>query len=221
MNALAMNASDGRSRETAHQYVTKRIRKWILSGAVDGGARLMQGEIAAALNVSTTPVREALRDLVAEGLVRLDANRGAVVREINLTEMKEIYDLRGLLEPYAIARATSVISVESLDHAARVLDEMESCDDVSRTSELNRDFHAILVDSVGSERLSSMLKSLRDVSSLFTSKIMQVNADTRRVGEGEHRQILDACRRRDRETAIELIRIHLQGALASMENLAD
>ncbi len=77
-------------RRTAHEFVKDSLRRAILRGDLSGGSRLIQADLATMLNVSTTPVREALRDLATEGFITLDRHRGGVVRELNWSEMEEI-----------------------------------------------------------------------------------------------------------------------------------
>jgi DNA-binding GntR family transcriptional regulator len=86
------------SRSTAHTFVLDALRDAILSGSLPAGARLIQTEIAARLEVRTTPVREAIRDLVGSGLVQSDVHRGAVVRALDSDELAEIYEIRKILE---------------------------------------------------------------------------------------------------------------------------
>ena len=82
------------TRQTAHEYVREVLRRAILSGDIPVGSRLVQAELATTLEVSTTPVREALRDLASEGLIQFDPHRGAVVSELSGEELQEIYEIR-------------------------------------------------------------------------------------------------------------------------------
>jgi DNA-binding GntR family transcriptional regulator len=84
-------------RRTAQAYVRDSIRSAIFAGQIEAGDRLVQADIAQQLDVSTTPVREALRELATEGLLRLDAHHGAVVRDLDPVELQEIHELRRLL----------------------------------------------------------------------------------------------------------------------------
>src|SRR5665811_2234033 len=104
----------GTTRQTAHEYVREVLRKNILNGDLPGGARLVQAELGAMLDVSTTPVREALRDLASEGLVRFDPHRGAVVTELDLEDVKDIYEIRRILEPEAMRQSAPKVSEELL-----------------------------------------------------------------------------------------------------------
>src|SRR5687767_15583832 len=106
-------------RRTAHEFVKDSLRRAILRGDLSGGARLIQADLAAMLNVSTTPVREALRDLATEGLITLDRHRGGVVRELNWQEMEAIRLIRHQLEPLAVRLVVENITDAELDEAER------------------------------------------------------------------------------------------------------
>jgi DNA-binding GntR family transcriptional regulator len=197
-------------RRTAHQSVVDTLRRAILSGVLPGGSHLVQADIAEQLQVSTTPVREALRDLAAEGLIRLDAHRGAVVHECSVGEMEEIYGLRRILEPEAIRRALERVTDAELDRAEGILKDMESEDDFGTWVDLNREFHALIEDASGSPRLAAILKSLRDISALYVGLSIQTDARDFQSANAEHRAILEACRARDQQRAVEVVLRHLE-----------
>lgn len=110
--------NDG-GRRTAHEFVFESIRRAILRGDLTGGARLIQSDLADMLNVSTTPVREALRDLATEGLITLDRHRGGFVRELNWDDMDEIRLIRSRIEPLALGFTIERMSDEQLEAADR------------------------------------------------------------------------------------------------------
>lgn len=198
---------------TAHQYVREVVRELILKGTLPAGSRLRQMELAALTGASTTPVREALRELVAEGLVAMDARRGAVVRAIDPQEMSEIYELRRLLEPHAVARATKLVTEERLDEAQELIARMADSDDPAQWAVMNRDFHGLLVDAAGSERLSAMIKPLRDSAVLFVGVGARQDPERMRSGYTDHSAIVNALRLRDAELAARLTREHLDGSM--------
>jgi DNA-binding GntR family transcriptional regulator len=200
--------TDG-SRRTAHELVRDTLRQAILRGTLPGGLRLVQAEIAAQLEVSTTPVREALRDLATEGLIRLDAHRGAIVRELESSEVEEIYDLRKLLEPEALRRATRNITPEELAYAASLQAQMDTETDAGVWADLNRDFHATLVKAARAPRLIAILQNLRDSAAPYVGLSLQASAEQRRLANEHHRQILDAMRAGDADTAVAVAVEHL------------
>ena len=94
--------------------VAEKLRRLIQSGEIAPGSRLRQNELAERFGVSTTPVREAFAELAREGIVRLDAHRGATVFQPSLDELIEIYEIRGALEPLATELAAARATDEEL-----------------------------------------------------------------------------------------------------------
>ena len=101
----------------------------ILNGQLAGGTRLVQSELAKQLDVSTTPVREALRDLASEGLILIDPHRGGVVNELGEAEVNEVYQIRLRLEPYALELAMDQVTDEGLSRAAEMHEAMSAAPD--------------------------------------------------------------------------------------------
>lgn len=203
----------GRARlQTAHEFVRDTLRQAILNGDLSGGTRLVQAEIAAELEVSTTPVREALRDLAAEGLIRLDAHRGAIVHEIDLDEMQEIYELRQVLEPICMRRAAERINEEELARARALQAQMDLCkNDVGQWVQLNRDFHALLSETSRSPRLIAILQSLRDSAAVHVGLGLRSVPRQLAVGNAEHHRLLEALEARDADAAAVAILEHMGG----------
>ena len=201
--------TDG-SRRTAHELVRDTLRQAILRGTLPGGLRLVQAEIATQLEVSTTPVREALRDLATEGLIRLDAHRGAIVRELEFSEVEEIYDLRMLLEPEALRRATANITAEELAYAASLQAQMDEETDAGVWADLNREFHATLVKAARAPRLITILQNLRDSAAPYVGLSLQTSEEQRRHANVHHRGILEAMRTGDADTAAAVALEHLE-----------
>lgn len=197
------------SRRTAHEYVRDSLRVAILRGSVAGGTRLVQADIASELGVSTTPVREALRDLASEGLIELDAHRGAVVKKFRYEELVEIHDLTKLLEPEAMRHAAEAADPAVVAEAEALADAMEREDDVGRWVELNRNFHECLVAGIGRPRLLNVLKGLRDTSAPYIGLALQ-HKDYR-LGHANlhHRQLIEAVRTGAVDDAVELSSRHV------------
>lgn len=206
-----------RSR-TAYEHVRRSLRDAILDGELTGGTRLLQSALAAQFGVSTTPVREALRELATEGLVFFDPHRGAVVRELELAEVQEIYELRMTLEPLMVRRSIDGLTEERLHQAEELLTRMESEEDIHAWSDLNRAFHAVLMRSAEGTRLAGILTGLRDSAAAYV--MLSLRARSEQVSEAnvEHRQLLDLYRRRDTEAAIDLTVTHLKSTLAAIES---
>jgi DNA-binding GntR family transcriptional regulator len=195
--------------QTAHVFVREAIRVAILNGQLSGGARLVQSDLAAHLDVSTTPVREALRDLASEGLIRIDPHRGGVVNELDEADLTEVYEIRQLLEPWALQLALPNLTDEILGHAEELHVAMNEAPDSAAWVQLNRDFHMTLYEVADRSRLVGMLRSLQDASVMAVSAKLQRVPDLRRTANAEHALLLDALRQGDLEAAQTLVREHL------------
>jgi DNA-binding GntR family transcriptional regulator len=198
------------ARPTAHEYVRDTLRRAILSGEISPGTRLVQADLAEMLDVSTTPVREALRDLASEGLVRLDAHRGGVVHELSNDEVTEIYEIRKVLEPEAMRMAAKNITDEALDRAEALNERIRIEPGSAEYVDLNRELHMTIYDAAGSARLEGILKGLLDAAVMYVSASLQHEPDIRRLAVEDHARIIAALRRRDGEAAAQEIITHMR-----------
>jgi DNA-binding GntR family transcriptional regulator len=213
---LSLNSRQNRSL-TAHGYVLKTLREGILDGSLAGGTRLIQAELAAELDVSITPVREALRDLATEGLVVFDPHRGSRVRTLDLAEVQELYELRITLEPLMVRRVLEAVGPDQLERAEKFRREMERTKDISEWSELNRQFHATLFEGDQDSRLALILDGLRDSASAYVG--LSLGASPERIAESdaEHAELIELYRKMDVEGAVALTVQHLHTTLATIE----
>ncbi len=196
-------------RGTAHVYVRETLRQDILNGVLPGGARLAQTEIAKQLGVSTTPVREALRDLASEGLVTIDPHRGGFVMELNRDDVSEIYELRHHLEPMAVRIAVPLLSDEVIDQLDQLSAEMSETSHLSTWVELNREFHTSIYEASGRPRLISIIASLQDASVMAVGARLAHASGVREEANHEHEELVEAIRARDADEAVRILQIHL------------
>jgi DNA-binding GntR family transcriptional regulator len=203
-------------RLTAHEIVRETLRHAILSGELPGGTRLVQAELAVQLRVSTTPVREALRDLASDQLIRFHPHRGAVVHELDMDELREIYEIRKALEPLAMRLAATRITKAQLKDAAALNARMEKETDPGGWVTSNWEFHALLEGAAGSPRLSTFVKSLQDSSALYVAHAVHIEPGVMRKGNADHRAILAALRAGDGDAAAETLARHLDTTLQAI-----
>jgi DNA-binding GntR family transcriptional regulator len=194
---------------TARAYVREQLRRDIVTGDLQGGTRLVQSAIAERLNVSTTPVREALHDLAAEGFIRMDPHRGAVVTQVEGDDLRELFEIRRVLEPMVIRRAVARASDEAIDRAERLSDKMLGMTQAGEWVEANRDFHGIFMEIAESPRLASMVGSLQDSAAPFLAMAIRFRPEMMKEGNEDHRTLVDAVRRRDVDAAVECIVDHM------------
>jgi DNA-binding GntR family transcriptional regulator len=205
---LRLVINTGRTR-TVHEYVLKSLREAIIDGRLGGGTHLVQTELADQLDVSVTPVREALRDLATEGLVVFDPHHGALVRSLDLEKVREVYDLRIALEPLLVRRVMAKITDGEIRVADQICKEMEQTSRLTEWVELNRQFHASLSAPDQDSRLAGILTGLRDSASHFVG--VSLGASMARIEESnrEHAALIDLYRSRDVENAVALTVQHL------------
>lgn len=207
LGELAAALSAQRYRTTPG-LVAEVLREAILRNVLTGGQQLRQDEIAAHLGVSRIPVREALRQLEAEGLVTFFPHRGAVVSELSHQEVQEIYEIRIPLEATALRLALPRLTQQDLERAEAILEAIDRETEVAKWSGLNREFHTILYAPADRPRLLALINTLRTNVERYQRiyiSLMQHKVNSQR----EHRQILEACRRRDVGTAVQALESHL------------
>ncbi len=209
------------ARRTAQELVRDTLRLAILTGDIPGGARLVQADLAEQLQVSTTPVREALRSLAAEGLVRLDSHRGAVVRRLTRDEVMEIFELRCLLEPAVLHRAVPRVTDEHLEQAAEIEARMAAETDPARWAQLNRDFHGVFMTAAESQRLRQMVETLQDAFSAYIVSAMVQDDARRKKANAQHKTLLQAVRKRDADAASETMVSHMRLTLEGIAILQE
>jgi DNA-binding GntR family transcriptional regulator len=215
--AVGKLAAPGRAR-TAHEYALTSLRSAILDGTLAGGTRLVQTELAEQLSMSTTPVREALRDLSVEGLVVLDPHRGAVVRRLEINEVREIYELRITLEPLMVRRVAATITPAQLDRAQELADHMQKETNLSTWVDLNREFHAIFGEPDDGSKLAGILANLRDNASAYVSLSLEARPEQVPNANEEHAELVQLYRSGDVEKIVQLTLQHLRSTLAAIED---
>jgi DNA-binding GntR family transcriptional regulator len=188
------------------------VRARILSGELPGGSRLPQTSLAEELGVSRTPLREALRRLSTEGLVVLEANRGARVAVTGIDDMLHAWRARLALEPAAARLAAEVREPEALERMRRsVARQRMVVDDVSESFSVNREFHRALVAASGNPHLdqfSRMLWMTRIGIPIFAGQALG-HVDDVLAWAAEHEAILDAVERGKAAAAERLTREHV------------
>jgi DNA-binding GntR family transcriptional regulator len=198
---------------TAQQYVLNTLRSEILKGVYPANTHLRQEEVARRLNVSTTPVREAFRDLRAEGLVSIDPNKGVLTRSLTVADVSQIYELRMILEPMLAERACPHLSRADLDAAKACHQRMSATDSTEEWSLVNESFHEHLVLSQGNTRLFDTNEALSRAARPYVNLSMRVDRDLMESNNREHAGLLDAYEARDAKAVFLQTRQHLENTL--------
>ena len=210
-SSQAASALELRRGSTLSSLVAREISNLIIAGEFSGGDRLNEAELATRFGISRGPVREALRTIEREGLAVGIANRGVFVRQIDERAASNIYELRAALFSMAGWLLAQSISNERLDALGAMADEMQAAadaDDLDTYYNGNLEFHALLLRETGNERLAEQYTGLIQELHLFRRRSLVLPGRMRR-SNAEHRGILDALRRRDRDLAASRMRAHV------------
>lgn len=193
---------------TIADYVRDAIRSQILHGDHPLGAKLDQQALAEALGVSVIPVRESLRQLEAEGLVRIYPRRGAFVADLSLDELQEIYLIREVLEALATRLAVPHFSPRDLETLAESIEHMEEAtvaQDFARLLDLNRTFHFTIYNASGRPLLLTMIEQMWGRSALYR-RLYTYLPERAPQALAEHQAIYAACQKGNAGAASEAIR---------------
>jgi DNA-binding GntR family transcriptional regulator len=194
---------------TAHEWVRERLRHDIMNGVYRPGDPLKQTELAARLQVSVTPVREAMRDLATEGLVVVDPQRIARVRSLDESEAREVNDIRYLLEPLAARLAATHASPEAVATIQRLAEESAAAASDIEWLDSNRRLHLEIIASAGAPLLAGILGNLRQISSIYLATAVRSKGVAREKSKSEHLALADAIAAGDGDEAERIMRSHL------------
>jgi DNA-binding GntR family transcriptional regulator len=189
------------------ELVYQRLKKRMLDGSLLEGARLTEDQLAKQLGISKSPVREALNRLEAEGLIRIQARRGANVRKFTYDETRDIFDLRVLLEEYSveIAKITPELLREMEASIQRTLAYLEPEHKLAHVEE-DIHFHSLIAASSGNGEFYSVFLSVQDKTILSRSKTYHLSPSSAPVS---HQKIYEAFAAGNRSAAKQLMREHI------------
>ncbi|MPZ62318.1 MAG: FCD domain-containing protein [Propionibacteriales bacterium] len=193
---------------SAVDEVVERLREAILSNTFAPGTRLTQSDLATRFGVSRIPVREALSELAAEGLVTLAGRSGAVVASLSLDDLQELYELRGLVEPFASRLAVPNVGRAQMMRMHDCLRRMDQADDRRTWLAANAEFHGQVYKQSGRPRMITTIESLRKQTDRYVWLYLERLDAVDHTSE-EHRGILAAVERQDAEEVERATRSHL------------
>jgi DNA-binding GntR family transcriptional regulator len=218
--ALATGSELAIPRQSLTSAVADKLRDQIIRGEIPEGAQLRQDAIASQYQVSRIPVREALRQLDAEGLIAIVPNRGAVVPALSPEDVEELFSIRSLLEPEVLKMSIPLLTEEDFSQADVVLrkyvSELRREDHVSRWGRLNWEFHSILYSRANQPRFMAIIRNVNNSGERYTRLQLYLTHGMKRAND-EHHEILDLCRQRDVVAACRLLRQHIRYAGESLK----
>ncbi|MFB8772211.1 GntR family transcriptional regulator [Streptomyces broussonetiae] len=195
----------------AADRVYTHVKQAVLERRYEGGTLLTEGELAEAVGVSRTPVREALLRLEVEGLLKLYPKKGALVLPVSAQEIKDVVETRLLVEEHAARKAVPAPPglVERLAELLEKQQRQAAEGDLAGAAVTDRCFHAEIVRSGGNEILSRLYDQLRDRQLRMGVAVMHSHPDRIAKTLAEHEEILAALRSDDADEAVGVIHRHI------------
>lgn len=210
------DAAAAKSRAADRAY--EAIRRQIIDGTLPSGAFLIEQELAEVVGVSRTPVRDALRRLESEGLVSMSGYKRAIVRDFTEEEVEECFELRALFESYAAFRAATRLTPAAISQLRSLADQMEAAvakggsDATLAFSDLNDDFHTVILDHAGSPRMKDLLHPLMQVQLVLMKRYQHTIQQHLERSCWHHRELIAAFEARDPIWAETQMRTHMLSA---------
>ena len=208
-------------RQTLTTAVAERLRDKILRGEFREGEQLRQHAIAEEFAVSRIPLREAFRQLEAEGLIKIEDHRGAVVTALSPDEIEELFEIRAALESLTLRRAVPHSTGEDLARAEKALEAYERAlndeSDFDVWGDLHWRFHSALYAAANRTRSLSLIQTVNNNADHYIRLHILFSRDAHRNARDEHRAILELCRQRNAAAASRLLEDHITKAGREMK----
>ncbi|MET8880767.1 GntR family transcriptional regulator [Streptomyces rubiginosohelvolus] len=198
-------------RPPAAERVYTHIKEAVLDRRYEGGTLLTEGDLADAVGVSRTPVREALLRLEVEGLIKLYPKKGALVLAVSAQEIKDVVETRLLVEEFAARKAVpaSPQLIERLEQLLEEQRQLAEAGDLAAVAVTDRCFHAEIVKYAGNEILSRLYDQLRDRQLRMGVAVMEAHPGRIEANIAEHGELLEAIRAGDADGAALVVRRHV------------
>ncbi|WP_434592775.1 GntR family transcriptional regulator [Streptomyces sp. A5-4] len=195
----------------AAERVYAYIKRAVLDRRYEGGTLLTEGDLADAVGVSRTPVREALLRLEVEGLIKLYPKKGALVLAVSAQEIADVVETRLLVEEFAVRRVMpgSPALIARLEELLEEQRQRAEEGDLAEVAVTDRCFHAEIVRHAGNQILMRLYDQLRDRQLRMGVTIMEAHPDRIAKNITEHAELLDAIRAGDEEGAAQCVRRHV------------
>lgn len=213
-----MSLSTIQRSQSLHEQTYQVLRSNIFSGKLAPNERLVETQLAGSLQVSRTPIREAIRKLQQEGLVTTDASGGMRVITLSIEDAVQLYDCRIALEQLSVAGACARASAPEIEMLEQYVVSAENTARSKSTTpakllELDYQFHHLIAESSGNRWLVTLLEQVFDKMFLLRLRTTNQNPEVLEIRQ-EHRQIFAAIAKRDPKTAMHEIYEHLANSKA-------
>lgn len=197
--------------KTIKEQVYEVLKREILDGSYKPGERIQELQVAKRLNVSRSPVREAIKELIGEGLLEYVPNKSITVKKLSITEINEIFDFRNITERYAIEKTVINLDREIEERLGRMksdLMRLHHDKDIHLYCRVDSEFHSFLIESSGNRLLYKVVSNVMALIEQF--RIISLRSPQRfEDSVGEHVSIIDFILNKDAEAACRVCSNHL------------
>ncbi|MGE5466291.1 MAG: GntR family transcriptional regulator [Ignavibacteria bacterium] len=221
MNARETSAGARIARTALYEEVAERLRQRIYAHELSPGTWIDEQALAVSFGISRTPMREALKVLASEGLVRLEPRRGCYVAELSEQDLDEIFPVMALLEGRVAFEAAKKATAADIEYLAAIHEQLEchaAANDADRFFEANQQFHGALQEIAGNRWLKQMIDDARKVIKLTRRDSLRLEGRLKQ-SLAEHRAILAALKSRDADAAGRAMHDHLLSGRAAVAKL--
>jgi DNA-binding GntR family transcriptional regulator len=202
--------------------IADTLREMIMTGELKEGDKINENELCASMEISKTPLREALRVLSVEGLISLVPNRGSFVTKPTIEEIQEMFEVMSVLEGVCARVAADKMTAEEfsqLEQLHAALEEKFECRDQTEYIRINNRYHSFIQELAGNRTLNQIVNVLRKKILLY--RFQSLNLPGRFEDSiKEHRQLLATFRERDGRRAEKIMKKHLKKQSQALEQLA-
>ena len=210
-------------KATYHVQIADMLRDMIMTGKLKEGDKVNEGKLCETMGISKTPMREAIRVLSVEGLIRLVPNRGAFVTKPEFEEIAEMFDVMSLLEGFCAREACQKMTSRNFARLEKLhakLEENFERHDQEEYIRINNQYHSFIQEIAGNRTLNQIIDGLRKKILLY--RFQSLNLPSRFASSiQEHRDLMEAFRQRDHLSAESLMRDHLQNQSRSLGKLVE
>jgi DNA-binding GntR family transcriptional regulator len=209
--AGAERAQESKKRRLLREHVYTNVKNAIIGGDFQPGKRLIEEKIAADLETSRTPVREAIQKLEKEGLIYRLPRGGFAVKAVTEEEVEEVFGLRSILEGYAAYLATSRITAEEMRKLEEIIHAEDECLknlNIDEFIRLDGEFHDVLYKAAKNARLYALLHDLRDYMYRYRVIILRYQRKPH-LAVQDHKQMLASIRGKSPRQVDKLVRKHM------------
>ena len=204
--------------ELLSQKVYQVLKKEIVRGILEPGSVLSENKLSKRMNVSRTPIRESMRKLVAEGLVKTSPNKKMTVSEVSLIDMKEVLLVRGVLDGLAASIAAKRISSQEIDKLEKIITQMGLYiieNNLSSYCEVDDKFHDLILSICGNKWIINVRENLGNFIYRYRFKSLSVPGRLKHSLE-EHRAIMESLKKHNSKEADRLSKIHMENTIINI-----